>query len=88
MPCVVLDTELVVTGKVAVVDPAGIVTLVGTKDGEPFVHKSTLVPPAGAGALRVTVPVAEAPLVTLVGFTETDARDVVATAGVTVMVVV
>jgi hypothetical protein len=74
VPCIVLDTAIVVTLNVAVVEPAGTVTLAGTKAGEPFVHKSILMPPEGAGALSVTVPVADIPAVTLVGFTETSDR--------------
>ena len=62
------------TVKAAVVDPAGTVTLAGTNAGVPLVHSETAMSPAGAGPLSVTVPVAEAPPVTVVGFTETDER--------------
>lgn len=45
--------------KVAVVDPAATVTLTGTNATVPVVQRSTTVPPAGAAALRVTVPVSD-----------------------------
>jgi len=63
---------LVVTAKVAVVDPAGIVTPTGTNATVPVVHSSIAIPPAGAAALRVTVPVADVSLVTLVGLMDTE----------------
>lgn len=69
--------------KVAVVDPAATVTPDGTNAMVPVVHSSTWIPPAGAAALSVTVPVAEFPVVTLVGVTETEERATVAR-GVTV----
>ena len=66
------------TVKVAVVDPAAMVTCTGTKATVPVVHRATAMPPAGAAALRVTVPVADVPVVTLVGLTETDERETLA----------
>lgn len=81
--CALLLVSMVVTVKVAVLDPAGIVTLVGTKAGEPLVHSAITMPPVGAAALIVTVPVAEDSLTTLVGLTETEESDTEA-AGVTV----
>ena len=48
----------------------------------------TETPPAGAAALRVTVPVVEVPPVTVAGPSETDERAAAAAAGVTVSVVV
>jgi len=36
---IVVAVEMVVTGKVAVVEPAATVTLAGTNAGEPFVHR-------------------------------------------------
>jgi hypothetical protein len=69
--------------KVAVLDPAATVTLAGTKATVPVVHSSTDVPPAGAAAVSVTVPVDDVPVVTLAGLTETDERATVA-AGVRV----
>jgi hypothetical protein len=62
----------VVTGKVLLYDPAGIVALAGINAGDPLVHKYTTIPPAGAGPLSVSIPVADVPALTLVGFTETD----------------
>jgi hypothetical protein len=58
--------------KVAVVDPAAIVTEAGTKATVPVVHSSTGTPPAGAALLMVMVPVADAWLTTLAGLTETE----------------
>jgi hypothetical protein len=73
----------VVTVKVAVLDPAATVTLAGTKATVPVVQSSTDVPPAGAAAVSVTVPVDDVPVVTLAGLTETDERATLA-AGVRV----
>lgn len=76
-----------VTLNVPVVAPAAMVMLDGTKAGLPLVHSSTVKPPVGAAAFRVTVPVADTPPLTLVGVTDTEERPT-GTAGVTVMVVV
>jgi hypothetical protein len=63
-------TGLVVTGKVAVVAPPGMVTLplVGTEaTAGLLLARETTPPPLGAGPFRVTVPVGEeVPPVTLV----------------------
>ncbi len=56
------------------VDPAAIVTLAGTKATVPVVHSSITIPPVGAAALIVTVPVADAWETILVGLTETEER--------------
>jgi hypothetical protein len=83
-----VDTALVVTEKVALDAPAATVTLAGTWAAAVLLLDSaTVAPPVGATPLKVTVPVAEPPPVTLVGFTaiediETDV------AGFTVRVVV
>src|SRR5579871_5785007 len=69
-------TALVLTVKVALVLPAGIVTL----ELEPTVAawlllaRVTLIPPVGAGLSRVTVPVLDAPSATIVGLSVSDIR--------------
>jgi hypothetical protein len=61
-------TALVVTGKVALVDPAGTVILAGTvATAGLLLERETTAPPLGAGPLSVTVPVEGFPPVTLVG---------------------
>src|SRR3954470_5184578 len=63
-------TVLVVTVNVAVVLPAGTVTLAGTVATEVLLLLSiTVAPPTGALAVRVTVPVEFVPPLTLVGLT-------------------
>jgi hypothetical protein len=64
-------TALVFTEKVAVVAPAATVTLAGTVAAALSLDRITAIPAAGAGLLRVTVPVDEAPPVTLAGLTNT-----------------
>ena len=55
-------TTLVLTVKVALVAPAGTVTLEGTVAAAVLLLESvTCAPPAGAGPLSVTVPVEEFP---------------------------
>ena len=84
---VLLPTAVVVIGKVALVAPAGIVTLAGTVATAVLLLDSvTVVPPAGAAPLKVAVPVDELPPVTLVGLTATEDND--KAAGVTVSVAV
>jgi len=65
---VVVVTELVVAVKLALLVPAGTVTLGGTVTTAGWlVPSDTTAPPAGAAALKVTVPVEELPAVTLLG---------------------
>ena len=67
-------TEVVVTVKVALVAPAGTAILTGTVADVELHDSETDPPPVGAGALKVTVPVAEAPPTTLVGLNDTVER--------------
>ena len=68
-------TAEVLTVKVAVVAPAGTVTVEGTLATEVLLlERATCAPPAGAGPLRVTVPVEDCtPPITLLGFNESEA---------------
>ena len=68
-------TLLVETLKVALVAPAATVTLAGTvATAGLLLDSATTTPPAGAAALRVTVPVEGVPHFTLVGARLTEAR--------------
>lgn len=69
---VVLLTDVVVTVNVADVEPDGTVTLLGTLADELLLLKLTTLPPDGAAALNVTVPVELFPPTTLVGFNDTE----------------
>lgn len=69
---VVAVTDVVVTVKLVLVDPAAMVTLLGTVALELLLLKLTTEPPEGAAELRVTVPVELFPPVTLVGFNVTE----------------
>ena len=62
------DTEDVVMVKVVPVLPAGTVTDEGTVAAGLLLLSATATPPAGTGALKVTVPVEFAPPITLAGF--------------------
>jgi hypothetical protein len=66
------DTAEVDTVNVPVVDPAATVTEAGTVADALFEARFTTVPPAGAGALIVAVPVEEVPPTTVVGLTATE----------------
>lgn len=73
---VVMSTGDELTVKVAVVAPAGTVTLEGTLAAAVLLLESvTCAPPAGAGPLNVTVPVDDcAPPTTLMGFNASEER--------------
>ena len=67
-------TGLVLTVNVALLAPAVIVTLEGTRATSVLLLESaTCAPPAGARPLNVTVPVDEFPPVTLVGLNVSEA---------------
>jgi len=67
-------TTDVLTVKVALIAPAGTVTLAGTLAAPLLLERRTCAPPAGAGALSVTVPLEDCvPPTTLVGFRVSEA---------------
>lgn len=62
-------TALVLMVNVALVAPAGTLTLEGTLTAVLLLDSVTCAPPAGAGPLNITIPVEDcAPPTTLVGF--------------------
>jgi hypothetical protein len=67
-------TALVVTVKVRLVAAAGTVTLAGTLAAAESSDRATTVPPDGAAALSVTVPVEELPPATVVGLSDSALR--------------
>jgi hypothetical protein len=67
LTAVVFETADVVTVKVLLVAPAATVTLAGTVAEAELSESDTTAPPDGAAALRVTVPVDEAPPTTVLG---------------------
>src|SRR4051812_40506952 len=67
-------TGLVVTGNVTATASAGTVTLAGTVTEGEWEVSVTTAPPAGAAAVRKTVPVADPPPTTADMFTETRLR--------------
>jgi hypothetical protein len=69
-----MRTKDVLTVKVALVAPAGTVTLEGTLAAPLSLERKTWAPPAGAGPVRVTVPVEDWPPKTLAGFSVNEAR--------------
>ena len=76
MAAVAATTGLVLTVKVVLVLPAGTVTLEGTLAAALLLESVTSAPAAGAGPLRVTVPLADCePPVTLVGFNASEEAD-------------
>jgi hypothetical protein len=70
---VLAATGVVVTVNVALVAPAATVTLAGTVAAAVLLLvRATTAPPAGAALLNVTVPVEDAPPVTVAGLTDTE----------------
>ena len=69
---VVEVTAVVVTVNVAVALPAATVTLAGTDAEALLLDSATEMPPVGAAAFRVTVPVEGLPPATDVGLRDTD----------------
>jgi hypothetical protein len=67
-------TMEVPTVNVALVAPAGTVTLEGTLAAPLLLASVTCAPPGGAGPLSVSVPVDCAPPITLVGFSASEER--------------
>ena len=65
-------TDIVVIVNVVLVAPAGTVTLAGTVAALESSESDTDVPPVGAAALNVTVPVDELPPTTVPGLSDTD----------------
>ena len=66
------DVTVLVTLKVALLLPAATVTNAGTVAEALLLESETAAPPVGAAPLKVTVPVAEVPPVTLEGFIATE----------------
>src|SRR6266566_3049120 len=65
----------VLTVKVALLAPAGTITLIGTLAAPLLLESMTCTPPVGAAPLKVTVPVEDcSPPITLEGFSVTEAR--------------
>lgn len=65
-------TAMVVIEKVALLLPVATLTVPGTEAAALLLESETATPLAGAGPLRVIVPVAEVPPVTLAGLIESD----------------
>jgi hypothetical protein len=63
-----MRTKDVLTVKVTLVAPAGTITLEGTLAAPLLLERKTCAPPAGAGPVRVTVPVEDWPPKTFAGF--------------------
>jgi hypothetical protein len=79
-PAVIVETVRAATVEdetlnVAVVWPAGTTTLAGTTTQDELLCSGTVMPPEGAGPLKMIVPVAPAPPKTVFGATDSDAAD-------------
>ena len=72
MFAVALAPETVLIVKVALVCPATTVTFAGTVAAALLLDSATTVPPVGAAAVRVTVPVELAPPITALGLSASD----------------
>ena len=72
MVAVALAPDTVATVKLALVCPAATVTLAGTVAAALLLDNVTAMPPVGAAAVSVTVPVELAPPVTVLGFSVSD----------------
>jgi hypothetical protein len=72
MFAVALAPETVLVVKVALVCPATTVTFAGTVAAALLLDNATTVPPVGAAAVSVTVPVEFAPPITALGFSVND----------------
>jgi hypothetical protein len=82
MTVVVFATALVLTAKLAVLAPPAMLTLAGTDAATGLLLvRLTTAPDAGAAELSITVPKAELPPTTLLGFT---AKELTVGAGFTV----
>ena len=80
-----LETAVVATGNLALLAPAGTVTLAGTVATDVLLLDSvTTAPPLGAAPLSVTRPVDGTPPLTLVGLTVREVRVGAEVAAVTV----
>ena len=75
------ETDVVVTGNVALVAPAGTVTLAGTLAAAAELNSCTTAPPLGAALCSVAVPVDDVPELTVVGDNVTEMSGGVALAG-------
>ena len=64
-------TVVVLAVKVALVAPAGTLTLGGTVTRAALLDSTTIAPPAGAGAPRITLPVEGLPPTTVLGLNST-----------------
>jgi hypothetical protein len=70
-----VDTSFVVTGKLAVIEPEGTVTLAGTVAiAVLLLDRLTVIPLLGATPFSMTLPVAAEPLVTVLGVTAKETR--------------
>jgi hypothetical protein len=80
-----LATDVVLTVNVALVAPAGTVTLAGVDAELELSLSETTVPPLGAAAVNVTVPVEDVPPTTVAGLRLTADNDVEVGVGFTVI---